>query len=251
MNEMNKTRTGSGTPEDIERLKQSLDEIRMRRKKNKKYIALLTIALGVPVLVITWYLGILIMGIVLIGAFVSGRKIEDTALTARVRAETESVARIDDIRAIEVLQLAMLEPDGQTRRAAIEALSRMLPKVSESTVGAISPDAIRATEELIHSEDPDLALAALRALRHIGDRMSVAVLRRLANGQDHRECYAEVMAEVPAIRDALKERLDASFKVGLLLRSSGPVADNTLLRPIHNSPTHTPDQLLRPTNGAS
>lgn len=140
---------------------------------------------------------------------------------------------------------AFANSSGQVRRASIEAMLRLLPRLSAAHYGTFGADVTAKLVGLLGYEDA-LAGAALHALGAVGHGSAAKAvaqrLERLPPG-DLRETALRVLP-------VLEERLRRENEARTLLRpSAAPLQPETLLRPAGTGATDD-ERLLRPSRSS-
>lgn len=171
-----------------------------------------------------------------------------------------------DLRAVNILAIAALDGDGETRDVANLGLMKLLPLFQHSNAVVLSNEGMDALISLLGKGKPPLRIAILKALEQVGDERAVPAVERLTNSFVSLGDFYALMAvrrsiwphapylETGQVRDAARECLpyllaraeQKRFSSTLLRAADEPTEiDRTLLRAAAS--TETPeDQLLRP-----
>lgn len=245
-----------------------------RRWRRKQYIRwVFRIAL------FTLLLFLLVKGQVGVGLwlwfFISSGAVVDAAAGSRHKA-ADVLARACDPRAVGVLALAARDGDRYTREVATRGLKSILPALKASDVEHITPEGKEALLSLLQkSLDPDLLIAALKALEQIGDQLDIPLVQLLTRWKRPRiDRQFHLLPTGPVVlwfmnpsdtwddsegrvREAachclatLQERSEQERLRNTLLRPAQAPQDpaSILLRPVDGTPSSPPNVLLRPAD---
>jgi hypothetical protein len=151
---------------------------------------------------------------------------------------------VSDIRSIPHLLRAM-PATGRLMSHAEHRLIQLLPRVCSDDRNAISSSTPwLIIRHLDWTRDPEFVIASVQALVHIGDKLALSKIERIAAGKHRTARDPRVSEAARECAAALRERLAAANTAATLLRpASAP--DDTLLRPA-SAPVGDVDVLLRP-----
>jgi len=170
----------------------------------------------------------------------------------RLRATVDAIARFGYLQAAGPLSEALDMSDSEVTETAIQALTRLLPRLKASDASLLNCHQRACLNEALRcNRDTNLTLAILTAWEQVGDSEAIEHVERLAAGLGRG-------GHDPRIVAAAQECLP------FLLQSAGHQQNHTqLLRPVNGSMTPTvtllrpappqaspipPEQLLRPTD---
>ena len=143
--------------------------------------------------------------------------------------------------------------DAETKRTAIAALERWLPRLRREDQARLNraqrANLCRVLQIEFALENSDLVVAATQALTRIEDMGALKHIQRLADCAAVTRGGKRVKAEAQACRvalEALKARAD--MNQNLLRAAASPQTSAALLRPAGTSDDDTSDLLLRPAD---
>jgi len=168
------------------------------------------------------------------------------AATQAQRAAAGALAGYDDKRGVGRLAEA-LEFGEKRLQADIEgALIRLLPRLTASDHALLTPEQRRCLDRaIVKPKQARLAMAALDAYEQVGDRDSVAVVERMAEGRA-RGLDPGLAARAAEVLPAMRNAAELVAAAQTLLRPADSVADDMLLRPALGAPDGPAGTLLRP-----
>ncbi len=104
-------------------------------------------------------------------------------------------------------------------------------------------------EGYLRGDEKGLVLAIIKAYPVIGDGTELSQVRHVAKGHYKTGADADVRQAAQKYLDLIEQRKKQEQLPTTLLRasSSSEIGTDTLLRAAHDSPTSSPDELLRPT----
>jgi hypothetical protein len=138
----------------------------------------------------------------------------------------------------------------EMRRTAEDSLTRHLPTVQPEDIAWITEEQVRSLLAAVDPRRPDLTVAILNAVRHVGDRRAIAAVTGLFGRIAQTDHPDEI-----AVRDAaysclvhLRERAAQTKVAASLLRGSQRPASESatiLLRPADGTAAPPATELLR------
>lgn len=172
-------------------------------------------------------------------------------------ADSEELAAVlrlaeqEDVCAIGPLLEELGHMDFHRHALVMRALTRLLPRLQQEDEDLLSPDqrsclrmALReAADATSGAYNVEFAVAALAALRQVGDHHDLRLAKRLAKDGGRGVTDARIRRAAAKCAEVLQDRFLQMRHAGVLLRPAKLPAD-TLLRPVENNTP--PEQLLRP-----
>lgn len=190
----------------------------------------------------------------------------------RRRALTAQVAEQDDIRAIGPLIDALHLDDAMTREVAIDALTKLLPRLQASDAALLNTSQraklcfllslpmesplykdLRAIFHPADSRAVAFRIAILRAFKQIGDSKALSIVKQVAAWDPKTQGEKEVKETAVACLPAMQKRIEQVKSSQTLLRASHPsaAASDTLLRAATGNQEVAPGELLRASEPGS
>jgi hypothetical protein len=168
------------------------------------------------------------------------------------RNATLALSRADDVRAVGELVDTLDFFEDAPRNAAIDGLTRLLPRLEESDSRVLDARQRLALNRVLawpndNPRYPKLRVAIVQAYDRIGDAESLRIVRRLANGQGAATgdpILRRAAEECLPVLEALVER--QSLGGGLLRAAEAPRPSASLLRPAGSTTYDTASTLVRP-----
>ncbi len=149
-------------------------------------------------------------------------------------ARFAQLAQRDDIRVVGPLADALRSWDGEAQKIAEAALIRLLPRLRAEHDILLSPDQRKSLHRSLRGKNEALALAILKALKHIGDAESLVCVTRMVYERSRSGIDSRLQEAAIESLPALRERVEEQKAVATLLRAS--------------EPTRLPDEHLRPSD---
>jgi hypothetical protein len=188
------------------------------------------------------------------------------AASGKAYQATWELSELKDPRAVNVLAVAAISADKDTRDVASDGLMRVLPMVKVSDAELITDQGMEAMIALLGTGKTALLTVILKSFEQVGDERAIPAVERLANalippGDAYALSRAQwstwlrgTNAEREQVRDAAKEclpylqaRAEQKRSSSTLLRAAQEPeeVDQNLLRPATSGETPV-EQLLRP-----
>ena len=159
------------------------------------------------------------------------------------------ISALDDVKVVGPLTDALDGQEDTSRKAVVDALVRLLPRLEPKDAGLLSEKHRRRLGAELVGSRPELAEACLRALVQIGDASCYGRVERLSRGgglarkrASLRQAAHDALPQLAALKE--RERQAAT-----LLRPAEAPASATLLRPAGMAPRGDDATLLRPAEG--
>jgi hypothetical protein len=172
-------------------------------------------------------------------------------LFAATQAQKDAAGALsgyDDKRGVGRLAEALEFQDKRTHADIEAALIRLLPQLTASDHALLSPEQRRCLDRaIVKRKQGKLAMAVLDAYEQVGDRDSVSVVERMAEGKV-RGLEPAVAARAAEVLPAMRNAAELVAAAQTLLRPADSVADDMLLRPALGAPTGPAETLLRPAD---
>lgn len=186
----------------------------------------------------------------------------------RRREMTAQVAAQDDIRSIGALIDALHLEDAETRNIAMDALIKLLPRLTAQDAALLSDTnriklcfllsvplespinkPLRALHQPANERSVAFRIAILRAFAQVGDRKALRFVERVAKNDPKSEGERRVQDAALACLPALRRRAEQEGQRQTLLRpaQSASNEEDTLLRPASGGQDTAPETLLRPS----
>ncbi len=200
-------------------------------------------------------------------AWILRRHARKSLRAIRARRNSSAIAdwleRADDVGAVPLCLEAVFEvEDSGIRKAAADALARLLPKITAEHDFLFTPESrhclrlvLQLTQHASPHRDlrnrPDLIRAALHAMRTLRDIESISVIEYVMKGLPGSPPeYAGLTAAANTTLSELRHELALQSRFGALLRPADKPfsASETLLRPAMGTVDVVEEQLLRPAD---
>ena len=170
---------------------------------------------------------------------------------ALAQSAAEALIRLKDKRSLPSVIEAAYKGRRKAQNSARRVLCRLLPLLSEGDAELLPSsslqlllDSISPMRQALAPQSPDLMVAIVQSLRHVGPGSAFDAVQKL-----------EQRSDAPPVRDACREvlpvlqaRREQERASGSLLRASAQPAtpENELLRPASAASETDPNELLRP-----
>ena len=157
-----------------------------------------------------------------------------------------ALAETGDKRHIGLLTNCLNDPNPLVRQSVSDALTQLLPQVRIQDKRYILRRERTVLLRALDGDNPDLAVAVLQAMRHIGDEQ---ILRQLAYVIDSPVHHAVVREAAHECLPLVKQRVREAQEAQVLLRSASNQKEGAacLLRPLREQTTFEhEEQLLLP-----
>ena len=232
----------------VEALLSALNNREMRRKRHKNIVVASYLFCSFTTVLLAGmfgYHGLPFLGPVLITALL----VVSAASNAQ-RQGAQLLAKLDNIRAVNLLTDALMWQDKEVARSAREALVRLLPRLKQSDVEYLTLDRRKILLKQFNSlkANPELLLAILKAMEQVGGAEAIPTVSRLAAGRGLNSKRPGIQAAAQVCLPYLQARAEGRELRDTLLRSSSAaeVAPETLLRPAPATSEEPANELLRP-----
>jgi len=149
-------------------------------------------------------------------------------------ARFAQLAQRDDIRVVGPLAEALRSWDSESQQIAEAALIRLLPRLRAEHDVLLTPDQRKILHRALRGKNEPLAMAILRALKHIGDSESLICVTRMVYERSRSGIDSRLQEAAIESLPLLRERVEEQKAVATLLRAS--------------EPTRLPDEHLRPSD---
>jgi hypothetical protein len=138
--------------------------------------------------------------------------------------------------------------DAGLRRDTLTILRHLLPRVDERDAPDFTWSRIATLVRLLNAADTptDVRMAALSALRYVGNEYAAGQVAAMANGPAQTRDERALRRRARRLLPEMRERLEKRRAVETLLRPAAPPDEDMLLRPAEGAPTGDPTLLLRP-----
>ncbi len=166
-----------------------------------------------------------------------------------------ALTQTEDLRVLPTLIIATLDRS-RTRNGLVQAITRLLPQVTEAHVGLLDREAqerlwyFAVAPIRYESGDEALAVSALRTLARIGNREMLTKMRYFARSNTSYAAYSRVNVLINQLTPIMTARLQRQEVPATLLRPSDtPTAySEILVRPATSAIAESAEQLLRAAN---
>ncbi len=151
-----------------------------------------------------------------------------------------------DKRHIGILTNCLNDPNHVVRQSVSDALTQLLPQVRITDKAAISHTERMALLRTVDGDNPDLAVAVLAAMRHIGNEQILRQVAYVIDSPVHHNAVREAAHEcLPHVKLRAREAQEA--QVLLRCASKQKEGETCLLRPLREQPAlDHEEQLLLP-----
>ena len=203
----------------------------------------------------TWTSASLLIGI-LIGIVVSGPIIGIFRASIVTRAHTNAAYLLakhyDDVSIIGPLTEALEYRSKAVRREAASTLIRLLPRLQSADADLLNSQQVVILNRALMGKNPELVLAIVRALEHVGDSRAISGVEGLASGNGIANADERMQAVAGQTLLVLQERAETERVRSTLLRASASseAGADILLRPSAELADTQKQQLLRASNSA-
>ncbi len=165
--------------------------------------------------------------------------------------ESEALARVDNPEVSAPILHNLFNLNPPVRKAATDALIRLLPQLKASDSASFPRTARNAIHRLFLSDGgygfrAELIVRAINALQQVGDSSSERALERLLKQPVYNKRHGRIQSAAYPVLDVLKLRLNEERQANTLLRSAAFESMDTLLHPSSKLPAEDSDILLRP-----
>jgi hypothetical protein len=163
---------------------------------------------------------------------------------------TQELAHLDDVRGIGLLAEALEWPDTATRKTAIEALTRLLPRLRTDDAGLLNTRQRACLYRMLLLQNArrygDLLVAILQALEQVGEETALPYVQRMATSRPTKTVQKRVQEAAVQCLPLLEAQIAQVRSSQTLLRAAAPelAGATALLRPAESALTD-PQQLLR------
>jgi hypothetical protein len=167
------------------------------------------------------------------------------------KSAAKVLAMVGDVRAVGPLTEMLNVQDKEIRTAAENALTRLLPRISEENSDLLSAEQVQTLCWVMGKRlNPDLGLSILQAMEHVGSEDALPTIRAIANG-------GRGIAGLEIVQNAAKKclplveaRAAREHDAQTLLRASTQADEPSemLLRPAGGTVGVDQDLLLRPAD---
>ena len=138
-----------------------------------------------------------------------------------------ALAEINDLRAIGALLELMQASKGKMRETPRTALLKLLPALRASDFAAMNLAQKRALTGSLNFDDPELALAILKALQQVGDASTIPQVEKIAKGRGDVSRDWQVMEAARNCLPFLQARTENPKDAAQLLRPAAHSANET------------------------
>lgn len=188
------------------------------------------------------------------GLALAASQLHRVTLLGRHRQMVRKLLQEKDVRAVGRIAEALVWPDEQVRTAAISALTRLLPQLTEDDASLLTTAQRQCLYVLLDRsvalQHPEAAVVLLQALERIGDVAAIRPVRALAESSERTARMAAVKEAAQRCLPVLLERARRNTDPQILLRPAealGP-PEEVLLRPVTGPTAGDNSRLVRPAD---